>query len=111
MQQQQTHAKQPQNTHTQHTRYMVEIARTVTVKNLDSWAREYLEEHGCTLTNAGGDATMVSYPSGTTRQELLSTSPHTIPGINYRVCFPDGFELREVQAQGTRYRELYVPKQ
>jgi hypothetical protein len=93
---------------TVYTRYMPEIAISVTVKDLDPWAKEFLVEHGCTLTDAGNNATMVSYPNGTTRQELLP--PNKVPGINYRVKFPHGFELREVQKAGTRYRELYKMK-
>jgi hypothetical protein len=94
----------------QHTRYIPETAKNVTVKGLTVGARELLKEHGCILTNAGNNATMVSYPQGTTRQELLPDSPHTMPGINYIVSFPSGFELQEVQTQGIRYRKLYLPK-
>jgi hypothetical protein len=105
--QQQT--QQTQQTHTNPLDGRPGPATPVTVKGLTVGSKTYLQGKGCTLIDAGENATMVTYPQGTTRQKLLG--PNKIPGIHYRITFPSGFELREVQIEGIKYRELYLPKQ
>jgi hypothetical protein len=87
-----------------------ELAVATTVKGLDPQAKKFLQEQGCILTNAGGTNTMISYPAGTTRQQLALTEKTRLPGIHYRITFPNGTSLREVQKTGIRYRELYMVK-
>jgi hypothetical protein len=55
----------------------------------------FLLHHGCTLEQVNENEAILTYPPGTTRQELY---PRT-SDIRYRVMLPDGIELREIDTR------------
>ncbi len=65
-------------------------ADSIVLQGMFLAARRYLAEHGCATVEENGAVT-VTYPTGTTRTEIL---PRTMCE-QYRVVLPDGTELQE----------------
>ena len=69
--------------------------------------REIFSAHGITLEIAG-DHCLVTFPDGTTRQEIL---PRPNYSVRYRITLPDGHEMREVDQRNALYSSLGFPDQ
>ncbi len=54
-------------------------------------ARATIEQHGCTFSEEGC-AILLTYPPGTVKREIY---PRLVVTCNYRVYFPDGYEVIE----------------
>ena len=64
------------------------------VRGLLQRAKELLEMKGCKIIPCNNDLSIVLYPTYATRQELYPRRGEP----RYRLVFPDGSELEEVQS-------------
>ena len=71
----------------------VEPARSITLPGIKPKAKQYLEQHGCTIAEEKG-LVLVIYSEGTTKREMYPRTAYE----RYRVHLPDGTELREAHA-------------
>lgn len=69
----------------------IEAAKSITLSSIKPEAKQYLENHGCTLKE-GKESVTVLYTEGATRQEIY---PRTM-SERYFVQLPDGTKLLEI---------------
>lgn len=74
----------------------IEPALPITIVHPGEVVRLFLQQHGCIFTLTSQREAHLTYPAGSTRQELY---PRTAE-CRYRVLLPDGIELREVEPRG-----------
>lgn len=80
-------------------------AKSLRLKGLLEAAEALLREAGCEVVRAKGTTDiLLTYPTGTTRQELFARSMES----RFRVLLPDGLELREMASRDRGCVGLFI---
>ncbi|MDQ2884671.1 MAG: hypothetical protein M3Y39_01135 [Chloroflexota bacterium] len=80
-------------------------AKSLRLKGLLEAAEALLKEAGCEIVRAKGTTDiLLTYPAGTTRQEIFARSMES----RFRVLLPDGLELREIASRDRGCVALFI---
>ena len=65
------------------------------VETLVPELKAMLEEHQCSIVGTEDDGYTITYPPGTTKQEILLRTMEA----RFKLVLPDGFEVREIDTR------------
>ncbi len=77
------------------------LVTSVIVSGLTLEAVNLLRLNDCTIVQASKEHSIISFPEGTTRQQLVT--PTIVNEVRNRILFKSGFELRE-KVTGNRHQ-------